>query len=545
MPRRAQSSERPTIAYRRPSRRPRPIPRPEPARARDVHIPAPPREGGRGLRGLLAGILVLFLVAGVVLAAGLYLALSSRILPGVHTLGVDLGGRNVSEAATALEQEWQRRRITLVAGETEVTTADPASLGFILDAEATARRAYRQGRSLRALPDAARNALSENGFQPVWYFDPNTAAAGLDPVTAMVKVEAVDAGVRFEEDQIETTPPVTGRALNVPATVEWLQANAVHVAAGGRLPLVLKPVEPTITDVSAVVEAANKLVAAPLRIRAYDPVRDELHEGDVPPAVWSEWLALEVVAPETTPDRPALRWRLDQTQVERYLNSQAEAFGPERYIRTDAAVSAVEQAIDTGQYTVNLRIFHHDRQHVVRPGDTFSSLAVEYGIPYPWIQDANPSAGDNLRPGQTITIPSPDRLLPLPVVRDKRIVISLSQQRMWAYENDNLLWEWPVSTGIASSPTAPGVFQVQSHEPNAYASIWDLWMPNFIGIYRPAPNNDFMNGFHGFPTRNGSNLLWTNSLGRPVTYGCILVSNDNVRLLYDWAEEGVVVDVRP
>ncbi|MDX1688207.1 MAG: L,D-transpeptidase family protein, partial [Candidatus Promineifilaceae bacterium] len=180
-----------------------------------------------------------------------------------------------------------------------------------------------------------------------------------------------------------------------------------------------------------------------------------------------------------------------------------------------------------------------------RPGDTLSSLAVEYGIPYPWIQEANPGVGDNLRPGQTITIPSPDVLLPLPIVENKRVVISLSQQRMWAFENDQLLWEWPVSTGIDSSPTAPGVFQVQSHEPNAYASIWDLWMPHFIGIYRPAPGNDFMNGFHGFPTRNGSNLLWTNSLGRPVTYGCILVSNENVRLLYDWADEGVVVEVRP
>ena len=551
MPRRASSSEHPTIAYRR---RPRPRHRSAPGRAStgspsapDVYVPAPPREGegGRGFRWLLTGVLLLFLVASVALAAGLYLALGNRILPGVHTLGVDLGGQSVERATAALQSEWQRREITLVAEGNVVATSDPASLGLLLDADATARTAYRQGRSLRSLPDAARSALSENGFQPIWYFDPNAAAAGLEQIAPQVETPAVDAGVRFVGGEIETTPPAAGRTLDTPATVEWLQANAAYVAANGRLPLVMRTIEPAISDVSAVVAAANELTAKPIHVRAYDPVRDEVQEGDVPSAVWTEWLALETAEPEAGQSSPSLRWRLDETQVENYLQNQAETFGPERYLDLEAAVAAVEEAIDARTYAVRLRIHHHDRQHVVRPGDTLSSLAVEYGIPYPWIQEANPGVGDNLRPGQTITIPSPDVLLPLPIVENKRVVISLSQQRMWAFENDQLLWEWPVSTGIDSSPTAPGVFQVQSHEPNAYASIWDLWMPHFIGIYRPAPGNDFMNGFHGFPTRNGSNLLWTNSLGRPVTYGCILVSNENVRLLYDWADEGVVVEVRP
>jgi lipoprotein-anchoring transpeptidase ErfK/SrfK len=143
-----------------------------------------------------------------------------------------------------------------------------------------------------------------------------------------------------------------------------------------------------------------------------------------------------------------------------------------------------------------------------------------------------------------LTIPSPDVLLPLPVVKNKRIVVSLSEQKMWVYETGAVKWEWPVSTGIPSSPTTPGVFQVQTHEPNAYASNWNLWMPNFMGIYRPVPSSDFMNGFHGFPTRNGSILLWTDDLGHPVTYGCILLSSDNAATLYNWAEVGVVVEMR-
>jgi lipoprotein-anchoring transpeptidase ErfK/SrfK len=112
------------------------------------------------------------------------------------------------------------------------------------------------------------------------------------------------------------------------------------------------------------------------------------------------------------------------------------------------------------------------------------------------------------------------------------------------YEDGNLKWDWLASTGIQSSPTWPGIYQIISHEPNAYAANWDLWMPNFMGVYRPIPGTDFTNGFHGFPTRGASQLLWTNSLGTRVTYGCILLSNENVQALYEWAEEGVIVEIQ-
>ena len=191
-----------------------------------------------------------------------------------------------------------------------------------------------------------------------------------------------------------------------------------------------------------------------------------------------------------------------------------------------------------------MRVYHAPRQHTVQLGETLASIARSYGFPYPWLQEANPGV-EALRPGQVIHIPSPDVLLPLPVVPGKRIVVSMSQQQMWAYQWGDLLWAWTVSTGIESSPTSPGVFQIQSHEMNAYAASWDLWMPYFMGIYRPVPASGFMNGFHGFPTRDGTNLLWTGNLGYPVTYGCILVSTQNAAVLYEWAEEGVVVEIRP
>jgi len=84
---------------------------------------------------------------------------------------------------------------------------------------------------------------------------------------------------------------------------------------------------------------------------------------------------------------------------------------------------------------------------------------------------------------------------------------------------------------------------VQTHKRNAYASVWDLYMPNFLGIYESWPG--FMNGIHGLPTLSSGTRLWANILGQPASYGCIILDLDNAKWLFNWAEEGVVVEIRP
>ena len=74
------------------------------------------------------------------------------------------------------------------------------------------------------------------------------------------------------------------------------------------------------------------------------------------------------------------------------------------------------------------------RRHIVQSGETLSSIGRDYGIPYPWIQQANPGS-EFLLAGDEIVIPSADEMLPLPVVENKRVVVSISEQRAWVYED--------------------------------------------------------------------------------------------------------------
>jgi lipoprotein-anchoring transpeptidase ErfK/SrfK len=148
-----------------------------------------------------------------------------------------------------------------------------------------------------------------------------------------------------------------------------------------------------------------------------------------------------------------------------------------------------------------------------------------------------------LHPGQEIAIPSIDILFPYPLITEQRIVVDISDLHLYAYEGEALIYDFPCSTGIDSSPTIPGTFQILSKEENAYASSWDLWMPHFMGVYHSGP--DFTNGIHGLPTRGDNILVWKGSLGvERVSFGCIVIGLDEAAMLYDWAELGTLMTIQ-
>ena len=496
------------------------------------------RRGRLAVSALLLALFALTVVAGVVGGGLLYVYSRGRILPGVSALGVPLGGQTPTEAAATLSGRWDEQSVTLRDGD-RTWLLRPDELGMTLDAAATAHAGALKGRSFDGLRDAVTQRAHWFSVAPVWAYDAATAERTLAQIAPQLAVAATNATVRVTGGQAEAVPAADGRELDAAATLAALAADPARVLMDGQLALVARPVPAAVQDVSAAVAEANRLLNHTVTLEAYDPLTDERFSWPIAPAVWSEWLRLSL-----DPAAPTdYRWTLDQQIAAAYLDTLEAAMGDGRYLSEEETPAALSAAIQAQQPTAAARIYHPERRHVVQSGETLSSIGYDTGIPYPWIQQANPGV-ESLSVGQEIVIPSPDALLPLPPVPGKRIVVSISQQRAWVYENGQLKWEWPASTGIESSPTAPGIFQIQSHEPNAYAGNWDLWMPSFMGIYRPVPTSEFMNGFHGFPTRGRAQLLWTGDLGRRVTYGCILLSSENAQLLYDWAEEGVVVEVQ-
>lgn len=122
----------------------------------------------------------------------------------------------------------------------------------------------------------------------------------------------------------------------------------------------------------------------------------------------------------------------------------------------------------------------------------------------------------------------------------KYILVDISEQHMYVYEGDTLVYSFVASTGIGNA-TRVGTFAVQSKIPNAYGSTWDIWMPNWLGIYWSA---GLENGIHALPILPNGATLWEGYLGRPVSYGCVVLGTYEAQLLYEWAEIGTPVEIQ-
>jgi tetratricopeptide (TPR) repeat protein len=122
----------------------------------------------------------------------------------------------------------------------------------------------------------------------------------------------------------------------------------------------------------------------------------------------------------------------------------------------------------------------------------------------------------------------------------KRIEVDISRQRLYAWEGDTLLHSFPTSTGLRGRDTAPGHYQVLDKIPMAYSSIWRLKMPYWLGIYYVG---NIENGIHALPIRPDGSVMWGGLLGQRASYGCIILSTEAARLIYNWADIGTVVDV--
>ncbi|CAN5854740.1 hypothetical protein BH20CHL4_BH20CHL4_03780 [soil metagenome] len=121
----------------------------------------------------------------------------------------------------------------------------------------------------------------------------------------------------------------------------------------------------------------------------------------------------------------------------------------------------------------------------------------------------------------------------------KEIVISISAQSLWAYENGALVTQSLVSTGTAEvegTVTPLGYYTVHlkyvtqtmkgtiSNEDYEVEDVpWVMYF-DFLG-----------NAIHG--------TYWHNNFGTPMSHGCVNLPMDIAEFLYSWAPEGTQVSV--
>ncbi len=122
----------------------------------------------------------------------------------------------------------------------------------------------------------------------------------------------------------------------------------------------------------------------------------------------------------------------------------------------------------------------------------------------------------------------------------KRIVVDVSEQKLYAYDKDNLFMEEAISTGLEFTPTPRGTFSVFKMTPSRF-------------MQGPIPGvSDQVYDLPGVPwnlyfTSGGAVIhgaYWHSHFGKPWSHGCVNLSPENAKKLYQWAELGTSVIVK-
>lgn len=140
-----------------------------------------------------------------------------------------------------------------------------------------------------------------------------------------------------------------------------------------------------------------------------------------------------------------------------------------------------------------------------------------------------------------------------PNIGGQVVLVSLSQQWLWAFSNRQLVFATPVTTGRPELPTPTGIFDIYQKVENTM--FYSPWPPGSPFYYSPEHVNYAMlfltGGFylHDAPWRSdfgpGSNVPHTGPGGQAETgsHGCVEVPTSAGAWLYAWAPYGTTVDI--
>ncbi len=479
------------------------------------------------LTALVTACVLIFFVSNYVL--------SDRVFPNVYAMSLPVGELTPADAEQAILDHWHTMlSITIHVDGEQVDLVSPEELGLSIDAATMADRAKTAG--LAGIPFGY-------NVEPIVNVSHSRAQSLLLDLTESIYVPQVEAGYKWSGGRLVTLPGRRGRHLDIKASLERLKTGAASVVSEGRFELRTISLNPTVADSSPFLDAALVFLNDGLRVRAYDPFKNETIAFDVDQPLAAEWL---IAGNNGLAVREEAFARFIAAENEKLVRGG-------RYIDKLHAIEKLQLALTRGEPDFTLRLNYLPDDYEIVRQDTGYRIGRKRGIPYELIRDANPTVNwSSLVVGQRIQIPSRDVMIPEDPVPNKRIIVDLEAQWLVGFENGQLLFDWGISSGREEAPTYPGIFQILTHNEKAFGGSFALcneagtncnqWeMAWFMGIYEVVPG--LMNGFHGAVVLPNGNYLGGGGVYEPTTFGCIMSVDGRARELFDWAEQGTMVEI--
>jgi lipoprotein-anchoring transpeptidase ErfK/SrfK len=194
-------------------------------------------------------------------------------------------------------------------------------------------------------------------------------------------------------------------------------------------------------------------------------------------------------------------------------------------------------ALNNSQSLAMARVNLSKNTRTPTPTATFTPTPTPTDTPTPTATfTPTPTATATPKPTKT---PAPTRKadiarLPGGVGVDERwIDVDLSQQRTYAYEGNQLVRTFVVSTGTWAHPTVTGEFHI-------YVKYRYTLM---VGPGYYLPNVPYTMYFYKGYGLHGT--YWHHNFGTPMSHGCVNLKTEDAAWLFQWASVGTIVNVHP
>ncbi|MCB9137280.1 MAG: LysM peptidoglycan-binding domain-containing protein [Caldilineaceae bacterium] len=187
-----------------------------------------------------------------------------------------------------------------------------------------------------------------------------------------------------------------------------------------------------------------------------------------------------------------------------------------------------------------------ERIHVVEPGDSLAALAQAYATTTEAIIARN-GIGDPgmITAGTQLWMPPPapvermavfpvdeegvQRPLVAPTSTEKWIDVDLSEQKVVAYQGNQPVKTFTVSTGRDYSPTVKGTFRIWIK-----TAEQDMWGGDrAAGDYYYLPGVKWVQYF--YQDYSFHTAYWHNDFGTPASRGCVNMREQDAKWLFEWA----------
>jgi LysM repeat protein len=202
----------------------------------------------------------------------------------------------------------------------------------------------------------------------------------------------------------------------------------------------------------------------------------------------------------------------------------------------DPAVVPVEAAPQTISY-------------VVKAGEHLAEIARRFGVSWAEIAQANGLSNPNqIFAGQTLLIPAATGvsdmgileapLIPLiapappTIFEGRQVVVDLSDQMTYAYENGVLVRSVLVSTGLPGTPTVQGDYKVYRKYTAQTMSGPGYYLPDVPYV---------MYFYQGYALHG---TYWHNNFGNPMSHGCVNMPTPEAEWFFSFVDIGTPVHVQ-